>query len=80
MKLKFRKTAEKKLRSYDKQTRVSIAKAISLLPDGDVKKMKGEGNLHLYRLRVGKFRVIYELTDDEIIITKIDARGDVYKG
>ncbi|MCL2401120.1 MAG: type II toxin-antitoxin system RelE/ParE family toxin [Oscillospiraceae bacterium] len=80
MKKTILKPAEKALRSYDKPTQIRIIEAISLLPDGDVKKMKGKRNLPLYRLRVGKHRVIYELNDDEITIAKIDTRGDAYKG
>ncbi|WP_051498445.1 type II toxin-antitoxin system RelE family toxin [Granulibacter bethesdensis] len=30
------------------------------------------------RIRVGDFRVIFEETDSEIIVTKIGPRGDVY--
>jgi len=42
------------------------------------KKLKGRDNT--YSLRVGKYRIIYELhTDlDEIWVLKIDKRGRVY--
>ena len=42
--------------------------------------MKGyEGNI--YRLRVGDFRIIYEIFDDKVLIfiIKIGSRGDIYK-
>ena len=32
-----------------------------------------------FRLRVGDFRVVFELTDDEMIVTKIGPRGSVYE-
>jgi len=79
MKITFLKSAEKALRSYDNPTQVNIAKAISRLPGGDIKKLQGKKNLSLYRLRVGKYRIIFELNSNEIVITKIDSRGDVYK-
>lgn len=44
------------------------------------KKMKGtEGNI--YRLRVGEYRVIYEIKNDQLIIyvVRVGPRGDVYK-
>jgi len=79
MKFTFLKSAEKTLRSYDNPTQINIAKAISRLPNGDIKKLQGKKNLPLYRLRVGKYRVVFELNTDEIVITKIDSRGDIYK-
>jgi mRNA interferase RelE/StbE len=30
------------------------------------------------RLRVGSFRVIFEETDDEILVSNIGPRGDIY--
>jgi mRNA interferase RelE/StbE len=41
--------------------------------------MQGEKYPPLYRLRVGKYRIIYNFTEEEVIIVKIDTRGDVYK-
>jgi len=79
MKFIFLKSAEKTLKSYDKPIQINIAKAISRLPDGDIKKLQGNKKLPLYRLRVGKYRIVFELNTDEIVITKIDSRGDIYK-
>jgi mRNA interferase RelE/StbE len=31
------------------------------------------------RMRVGDFRIIFEETDTEIIVTKVGPRGDVYR-
>jgi len=38
-------------------------------------------NLDVYRVRIGDFRVIYEIQDDELvlIVIKVGLRGDVYK-
>ena len=46
----------------------------------DIVKLQGQNN-H-YRLRVGKYRVLYEVRDGEILIIyayKADSRGGVYK-
>jgi mRNA interferase RelE/StbE len=48
--------------------------------DLDIKKMKGEWE-GFYRLRVGKIRIIFTLSNDfeGIEVYTIGARGDVYK-
>lgn len=46
----------------------------------DIVKLQGQNN-H-YRLRVGKYRVLYEVRDGEILIIyayKADSRGGIYK-
>jgi mRNA interferase RelE/StbE len=47
-------------------------------PSG-VKKLKGEENT--YRIRVGSYRVIYEIKDDVLLVTviRVAGRGEVYK-
>ncbi|QHT63954.1 type II toxin-antitoxin system RelE/ParE family toxin [Paenibacillus lycopersici] len=48
-------------------------------PELDIKKMQGLEN-H-FRLRIGSFRVIYTIIDNEliVIIDKNRSRGDIYK-
>jgi mRNA interferase RelE/StbE len=48
--------------------------------DLPIKPMKGSTS-NEYRLRFGKYRIIYEVIDDELLIYLIDAnsRGDIYK-
>jgi mRNA interferase RelE/StbE len=43
------------------------------------KKIRGEANL--YRIRMGKYRILYEIEDikKRIVILKIDERRKVYK-
>ncbi|MCK5536855.1 MAG: type II toxin-antitoxin system RelE/ParE family toxin [Bacteroidales bacterium] len=45
----------------------------------DIKIIQGYENL--YRLRVGKYRFIYKIQNDELIIfiLKAGSRGDIYK-
>ena len=40
---------------------------------------KGKRIKNVYRLRIGKFRVIFSLKKDIVKVIKIDTRGDVYK-
>lgn len=43
----------------------------------DLKKLKNKNG---FRLRIGKFRFIYDVVDEELIIymEKADSRGDIY--
>ncbi len=74
------KTSLKYLEKLEKSLRSKIVKAIEgLLGEGDIKKMKGAGPPNMYRLRVGKFRVLYLWEEDVIRVICIDTRGDIYK-
>lgn len=78
-KIIYLKTAYKVLAEYEKDTKKRIVEAIEKIPQGDIKKLQGEKYPPLYRLRVGKYRIIYHIENEEIIIAKIDTRGDIYK-
>ena len=54
-----------------------ITDAIFKLPQGDTKPLEGEKNA--YRLRVGKWRIVFQMFENEIIIRDIGSRGDIYK-
>ena len=58
-----------------------ILASINLLtqhpPVGDIKPMQGMNGM--YRLRCGKYRVIYGFCDGKLEIMKVGARGDIYK-
>ncbi len=75
----YLKNAYKSLQEYDKSTRRRIVEAINNIPKGDIKRLKGQKNIPLYRLRIGKYRVIYKTDNTDILIVKIDTRGDIYK-
>ena len=76
-------TAEKQLKKIRREHQVRIVRSISLLasephPDG-CRKMGGYDDI--YRIRVGNYRVIYEIDGKQIvvIILKIGHRRDVYR-
>jgi len=77
----YLKSAFKTLSRYDKITQARIVEAVDKIPQGDVKRLKTRNNPPLYRLRVGKYRIIYyiNMDNDEVVIAKIDLRGDIYK-
>lgn len=78
-KIIIRPKAQKFIDKQDKVQRLRLYKAIYNLPNGDVKKLSG--NNEDYRLRVGDYRVIYTINDNELIIliTKVANRGQAYK-
>ena len=79
MYIKFSKQAVKVLSRMDAAAKQRLRQAILTLPEGDVKQLNGSNQL--YRLRVGKYRVVFSYPNVQtILIEKIAPRGDVYKG
>ena len=77
MEIEYSKQAVKFLAKQNKFVRERIITAIERVPNGDIKKLQGRSG---YRLRVGKYRIIFDDNGCIIFIEKIDNRGDVYKG
>ena len=78
----FQPTAEKELNAIPTKFAEQIIRKIDLLKSAPrpmgVKKLKNDTS---YRIRVGMYRVIYEIDDKNKIVTvyKIRHRKDVYK-
>lgn len=79
----FKSSAAKELGKLDKQTQRRILTAIDALaldprPSG-VKKLRAE--FDQYRIRVGHYRVVYEIADGElhILVLRIAHRRHVYR-
>ena len=72
--------AAKYLSKMDAASKQRIIQAIKKLeqepPQGDIKKMQGKDG---YRLRVGKYRALFDVMDNKIIVYDIDVRGQIYK-
>ncbi len=78
MEIRYSKPAIKFLKKQDKPTQQRILKAIEKLPfEGDIKKMQG---IDGYRLRVGNYRVLFDVNGIIIDIIDIGNRGQIYKG
>jgi mRNA interferase RelE/StbE len=45
-------------------------------PEGDIRPY--EGNPGIWRLKVGGYRVLYKIENDEILATHIEPRGQAY--
>jgi mRNA interferase RelE/StbE len=76
MNISYAKPAKKAIERMEVPTRKRIKAAINDLPAGDVKKL--QGYTIAYRLRVGGYRVLFDM-DTAITITNILPRGDAYK-
>lgn len=77
----IKKKAKKFIDKLPKNERLRVATAIEQLPNGeDVKKLKGDKNKGLLRLRVGNYRIIYSVDNGKLIVYVIDAgnRGEIY--
>lgn len=79
----YKASAAKELRKLDRPTQRRLLAAIEDLtvtprPDG-VKKLKASTNL--YRIRVGHYRVVYEILDGKLVVLvlRIAHRRDVYR-
>ncbi|MDX2544352.1 type II toxin-antitoxin system RelE family toxin [Streptomyces sp. WI04-05B] len=87
MKYAFRFTtaAQRQLKDIARLDAMRILTALTALgddpyrQDADVKKLTGPSGL--YRLRVGSYRVAYQINDGELVIlvVKVGDRRDVYR-
>jgi mRNA interferase RelE/StbE len=80
--IRFKKSAAKELLGLSLELKKRIGEAVDLLilnprPDGVV-KLKGDN--YLYRIRIGDYRVVYEIDDKQktIMILRVRHRRDVY--
>ena len=76
MQIKYSKQAVKAINRINNPTKQRIKVAIEKLPIGDIKKLQGYSNA--YRLRVGEYRILFDISEN-IEITNILPRGEAYK-
>ncbi|HWM06064.1 MAG TPA: type II toxin-antitoxin system RelE/ParE family toxin [Actinophytocola sp.] len=81
--IEFRRSAEKQLGKLEGQIRARILRTIVTLADDPrppgVKALTGE--IGLWRIRIGDYRVVYEINDTGllILVVRIAHRSDVYR-
>jgi len=81
--VEVKRTAAKELSKIPKHEQKRIAETIDRLaenlPNPETTKLKGNNPFH--KIRVGNYRIIYEIQDDIllIIIVKIGHRKDIYR-
>lgn len=81
MKALLSPSAAKYLEKLHNPAKERIKKALRKLeeepPRGDIKSMTGRDG---YRLRIGDYRVLFDVIDSVIIVYDIGPRGQIYKG
>lgn len=81
MQVLLSKKAQKSLDRINEPDKSSLLEALEKLsaepPMGDIKKMKGRND---YRLRKSDIRALFQIRDNQIFVTTIDRRGQIYKG
>jgi len=81
MEIKIRKTAIKDLKKISPEQKQKIHEKILTLKDfPEVTNIKKLTNFEpAYRLRIGNYRVLFDVVDDCIIIGRVLHRKDSYK-
>lgn len=76
--IELTKRAQKFIRTQQPKQQERIIRAIYNLPQGDVKALQGKEGV--YRLRVGDYRIIYEIDHAVLLITVVNVgnRGQIY--
>lgn len=83
-KLKFTSISLKDIKNFDNTTQIRIIDELNKLLKSphninkDIKKLKGI-NKKIYRLRLGDLRIIYFLSDTELVVLRIIDRKDLMK-
>jgi len=82
MRIAFTSDARKQLRAIPQQQAMAILYRLTDLianptdPSLDVVKLTDRDD---YRLRVGRFRVIFEVTGETVLVTAVGDRKDIYR-
>ena len=78
--IKFSREAAKQYKKLPKEYKRLVDIAFSRLSEGlglDLKPVAGEKDV--YRIRVGKYRVLFMKLNEIVLVFRISPRGDVYK-
>jgi mRNA interferase RelE/StbE len=78
--INFKPKAIKDLQAIDLRDRARIFEKAEAMQDnlvGDVKKLTNF--TPEYRLRVGNYRVLFEIEDNEIVVYRVRHRKDIYR-
>jgi mRNA interferase RelE/StbE len=78
--IKFSREAAKQYKKLPKEYKSLVDIALLRLSEGlelDLKPVQGEKDV--YRIRVGRYRVLFTKFNKTVLVFRISPRGDVYK-
>lgn len=81
MKVILSPRAEKQLRKFSKVDQVAVARKIRVVggKNAAVKSERLQGYKNIYRVRVGRYRIVYRLTRDQVYVVLIGHRREIYQ-
>lgn len=80
LEIEFSKKAAKTYKKLPADYKELVDSVLKKFTDGlpiDIKPITGEENI--YRIRVGKYRILCEVIGKTLLVARIRSRGDVYK-
>jgi len=80
--IRLEEKPRKELAKFDENSRLRIARAINLLASNPhPPKAKRVVGFNYWRIRIGDYRIIYEILNDElvIVVVRLGHRRNVYK-
>jgi len=79
--VKIKRSAEKEIKGLPKKKQARIGAAVDLLAETPRPPKCVQLQKDRYRVRVGDYRIIYDVLDDELIVyvVRIGHRKDVYR-
>jgi mRNA interferase RelE/StbE len=80
LEIKFSREAAKQYKKLPKEYKSLVEITLFRLSEGlelDLKPVEGEKDV--YRIRVGKYRVLFRKFNKIVLVFRISPRGDVYK-
>lgn len=78
--IEFSRKAAKQYQKLPHDYKTLVDAALARLSDGvptDLKPIEGEKDV--YRVRVGRYRLLFKWSEKTLLIAKIGTRGDFYK-
>jgi mRNA interferase RelE/StbE len=81
MRFNWPDSARAELRAIDREAALEILQSLTRYfnsGEGNLKALRGQFQ-GLVRLRVGDYRVLLEVTNDEATVVKVGHRSDVYR-
>ena len=81
MKVKLSPKSEKAIKRLNNPIKGRILKALERLshepPEGDIKNLIGRDG---FRVRIGGYRILFDIVDNTIVVHDVLPRGQAYKG